>query len=114
MKTRGEHIEFIRLNLVAISSCAWHGYETAGRGLVCVLCDERNEMMGTVPFDYMKASDAQSFFSPWRGSKEERMVCGYDPSLEVVVAFVASAGPGVNFDSYRFRTIPAPPLAAEM
>ena len=35
MKTREEHLNFITLNLNALSYCAWQGYRTKGRGAVC-------------------------------------------------------------------------------
>ena len=51
---------------------------------------------------------------PWYGTKESRMVAGYDPEKEVVICFVRQAeGDRAGFDCYKVLTNSAPPLAAE-
>jgi len=54
MNTRNSQIEFIRINGVAIAACAWNGYKTKRRGMVCVLSDLENEVLHQVPFDFMQ------------------------------------------------------------
>ena len=88
MKTRDDHIEFLRLNGVRVAACAWNGFQAKGRGLVCVLCELENEVLRTVPFDFMPEKDAAKLFKPWAGSKESRMLAAYDPAMEVVICFV--------------------------
>jgi hypothetical protein len=58
MKTREEQIDFIRLNGVRISACAWSGNQEKGRGMVYVMSDLENESLRVCPFDYMPATDA--------------------------------------------------------
>ena len=115
MKTRDDHIEFLRMNGIRVASCAWSGFQKKGRGMVCVMADLENELQRTVPFDFMPATDAAKLFKPWTGSKESRMVAAYDPEMEVVICFVRKGeGDRTDIDSYRFKTTPAPPAAAEM
>ena len=114
MKTRDSQIQFIRLNGVRIATCAWNGHKEKGRGLVCVLSDLENEVLKQVPFDFMPEADASKVIKPWYGTKESRMVAGYDPEKEVVVCFVRQADRDrAGFDCYNIVTNPAPPLAAE-
>jgi hypothetical protein len=114
LKTRGSQIQFIRLNGVRIAACAWNGYREKGRGLVCVLSDLENEVLQQVPFDFMPERDASKVMKPWYGTKESRMVAGYDPEKEVVICFVRTAdGDRTDFDCYKILTNPAPPQAAE-
>jgi len=114
MKTREEHIQFIRLNLTSLAACAWTGFVAKGRGLVCVLCDQHNEDTRMVPFDFMSEKDASKLIKPWYGTKEARMVAEYDPQIEVIIGFVRSEGNKLNFDCYRFKSSPTPPDAADM
>ena len=114
MKTRDEQIEFIRLNGVRIAACAWNGYQAKGRGMVCVLSDLHNEVLRVVPFDFLPEIDAPKLFKPWAGSREARMVAGYDPTTNVVICFVRKDGEEkTDIDAYNIQTRPAPPLAAE-
>jgi len=114
VKTRDSQIQFIRLNGVRIATCAWNGHKEKGRGLVCVLSDLENEVLKQVPFDFMPEADASKVIKPWYGTKESRMVAGYDPEKEVVVCFVRQADRDrAGFDCYNIVTNPAPPLAAE-
>ena len=114
MKTRDEQIEFIRLNGVRIASCAWNGFTAKGRGMVCVLSDLHNELLGQVPFDFMPAGDAAKLISEWESSREKQMVTIYEPEKEVVICFVRSAeGERTDVDCYKIQTRPAPPQAAE-
>ena len=114
MKTREEHIEFIKLNLGAVAACAWTGFTKNGRGLVCVMSDQHDQGTGTVPFDFMPEQDVSKLITPWYGTKEARMVAGYDPQIEVIIGFVGSAGNKLDFDCYQFKPHPTPPVAAEM
>ena len=114
MKTREEHIQFIRLNLTALVACAWTGFVAKGRGLVCVLSDQHDESTRMVPFDFMPEKEASKLIKPWYGTKEARMVTGYDPQIEVIIGFVRSHGNKLTFDCYRLKSNPAPPDAAEM
>ena len=114
MQTRDEQIEFIRLNGVRIAACAWNGYQAKGRGMVCVLSDLHNEVLRVVPFDFLPEIDAPKLFKPWAGSREARMVAGYDPTTNVVICFVRKDGEEkTDIDAYNIQTRPAPPLAAE-
>ena len=107
-------IQFIRLNGVRIAACAWNGSKEKGRGIVCVLSDLENEILKQVPFDFMPESDASKLIKPWYGTKESRMVAGYDPEKEVVVCFVRQGTKDrTDFDCYKILTAPAPPEAAE-
>ena len=102
------------MNGVRIAACAWGGYKTKGRGLVCVLSDLENEVLQTVPFDFMPEVDASKLIKPWYGSDEARLVSGYDPQKEVVVCFVRQAtGDRTDLDCYKVQTKPAPPDADE-
>ena len=114
MKTRDDHIEFLRANGVRVAACAWNGFRAKGRGLVCVLCELENEVLRTVPFDFLPETDAAKLFKPWAGSKESRMLAAYDPAMEVVVCFVRKGeGDSTGIDSYKIKTRPVPPAAAE-
>ena len=112
MKTRDEQIDFIRLNGVRMASCAWNGFTAKGRGMVCVLSDHHNELLGQVPFDFMPAVDAAKLISEWEGSREKQMVTIYEPEKEVVICFVRSEGEKTDVDSYKIQTRPAPSQAA--
>jgi hypothetical protein len=114
MKTRDDHIEFLRMNRVRVAACAWNGFLAKGPGMVGVLCELENEVLRTVPFDFLPVTDAGKLFQPWVGSKESRMVAAYDPATEVVICFVRKgAGDRTDIDSYKIKTRPAPPAAAE-
>ncbi len=113
MKTRDEEIDFIRLNGVRIASCAWNGFIAKGRGMVCVLSDLHNELLGHVPFDFMPAVDAAKFISEWDDSREKQMLTIYEPEKEVVICFVRSKGEKTDVDCYKVITRPPPPQAAE-
>ena len=114
MKTRDEQVEFMRINGVRVAACGWSGYQTKGRGMVCVLSDLHNEVLRQVPFDFMPEADAAGLFKPWIGSREQRMVAGYDPATEIVICFVWKGNDEQSeIDAYRIKTRPAPPLAAE-
>jgi len=114
MQTRDSQLKFIRINGVRIAACAWSGYKSKGRGLVCVLSDLHNEVLQQVPFDFMPEVDASKLVDQWYGSKEARMTAGYDPRKEVVVCFVRQAtGDRTYFDCYKVQTKPTPPDADE-
>ena len=117
MKTREEHLNFITLNLNALSYCAWQGYRTKGRGAVCVLVDEHNETTRMVPFDFLPDAEAAKMIPDWHQSRESKLVAEYDPTAEVVVLFGRTANRGVedrfDMDCYRFRPRPAPTMAVE-
>lgn len=113
MKTRTEQIEFIRLNFNAISYCAWQGFLDKGRGLVHVPVDEHNEVTQMVPFYFLPEGEADRIFKKWRQNRESRMVAEYDPKTEAVVLFVGSKGKRIDFDCYRFKSWPVPPMAEE-
>ena len=62
----------------------------------------------------MPENDASKVIKPCYGTRESRMVAGYDPENEVVSCFVRNAeGDRAGFDRYRTITNPAPPQAAE-
>ena len=112
MKTRDDHIEFLRMNGVRVAACAWNGFQAKGRGLVCVLCELENEVLRTVPFDFLPEPDAATLFKPWAGSKESGMLAAYDPATEVVICFVRKGeGDRTDIDSYKIKTRPGPPAA---
>jgi hypothetical protein len=114
VKTRDDQIGFIRLNGVRLAACAWNGYKDRGRGIVCVLSELHNELLHQVPFDFMPESDASKFFKPWNGSKESKMLAAYDPEIEVVICFVRRGGDDrTEIDSYKVKTNPTPPAAAD-
>ena len=114
MKTRDSQLKFIRMNGVRIAACAWNGYKAKGRGLVCVLSDLENELLKQVPFDFMPEVDASKLIKPWYGSKEARLVSGYDAQKEVIVCFIRKAdGNRTDLDCYKIQTKPAPPDADE-
>lgn len=113
MKTRDEQIDFIRLNGVRIASCAWTGFTAKGRGMVVVLGDLHNELLGHVPFGFMPAVDAANLINEWEGSREKQMVTIYEPEREVVICFVRSEGEKTDVDCYKVVTRPAPPAAEE-
>jgi hypothetical protein len=90
------------------------GYRNKGRGLVCVMVDFHNCLLHQVPFDFLPDLDTSKVIDPWYGTKESRMVSGYDPQTEVVVAFFwRGADNRTDIDSYKVKTRPAPPLADE-
>ena len=104
----------MRLNGPRIAACAWNGHQAKGRGMICVLSDLHNEVLQQVPFDFMPEVDASKLFKPWYGTKESRMVAGYDPETEVVICFVRKADDDTtDIDAYKIKTRPTPPLAAE-
>jgi len=113
VRTRNDHVEFIRLNLVAVAACGWNGFQEKGRGLVCVMADQHDEEKRMVPFDFMPAQDIAKFIQRWYESKESRMVAEYDPHQEVVIGFLRTAPNKLDFDTYRLISYPAPPVAAE-
>ena len=78
--------------------------------MVCVLSDLENESLRVCPFDFMPSTDAAKLLKPWIGSREKGMVDDYDPKIEVVTCFIRKKGEN---DSYRFKTKPTPPEAAE-
>src|SRR5687768_3765135 len=101
MKTRAEQFEFIRLNVRQIAAHAWQGYEKKGRGMICVLVEEHNELLRTVPYEFLPACDAANLFRPWQGSKEQGMVADYDPAAEMIICFVRKGdGERIDIDSY--------------
>ena len=115
MKTRDEQIEFVRMNGVRVAACGWNGYQTKGRGMVCVLSELHNEVLRQVPFDFMPELDAAKLFKPWEGSREAGVVAGYDPEMEIVICFVRKGNVEQSeIDAYRIQTRPGPPMAAEM
>jgi hypothetical protein len=114
LKTRDSQIHFVRLNGVRIASCAWNGYKEKGRGMVYVLSDLGNELLKQATFDFMAEIDASKLMKPWYGTKESRIVAGYDPQKDVVICFVRNAGGDRSkLDCYKLQTNPAPPIAAE-
>jgi hypothetical protein len=114
MKTREQQIDFIRLNGVRIAACAWNGFQEKGRGMIFVPSDLENESLRVCPFDFMPETDASKLLKPWAGTREAGMVETYDPNIEVVICFVRKAEEDrTDIDSYRFKTRPAPPDAAE-
>ena len=113
MKTRTEQIEFIRMNVNALSYCAWQGFLDKGRGLIYVPVDECNEVTQMVPFYFLPEGKAVRIVKEWRKNRESRMVAEYDPKTELVVRFVRSKGNRIDVDCYRFQTRPAPPMAME-
>jgi len=113
MKTRDEHIEFLRLNLPAIAACAWTGFQAKGRGLILVDCNQHDEAMRTVPFDFMPEQNVSKLIDPWYGTKEARMIAEYDPKIEIITGFYRSDEDRQDFDCYRLKPNPAPPIAAE-
>lgn len=114
MKTRTEQLEFIQLNVNALSYCAWQGFQTHGRGVVCVPVDEHNEATQMVPFDFLPEREAAKIVTDWHQNRESRLVAEYDPKTEVVVLFAHSGtGERFNVDCYRFQPRPAPPMAEE-
>lgn len=111
---RAEQIEFIRLNVQQIAAHAWQGYENKGRGMICVLVEERNELLRTVPYDFLPASEAHNLLRPWRGSKERRMVADYDPAAEMIICFVRKGhGERIDIDSYRICPAMSPRQAGD-
>jgi hypothetical protein len=114
MKIRDDHVEFMLLDGRRIAACAWNGHKAKGRGLVCVLSDLHNEVLQQVPFDFIPEVDASKLLKPWFGTKESRMVAGYDPETEVVICFVRKAEDDkTDLDAYKIKTRPAPLIAAE-
>ena len=114
MKTREDHLQFIKLNMTAVAACAWTGFKAKGRGIVCVFCDQHNEGTQTVPFDWTPEQNVSQIIKPWYGTKESRMVAEYAPETEVIVGFIRSKRNRLDFDCYRFKPNPTPPVAAEM
>ena len=114
MKTRADHVDFIRRNGPEVAALAWERHEEKGRGMVCVIAEEHNEVLGTVPYDFLPATDAPKIIHPWEGSKEQGMVEGYDPATELVICVIRKGEGGrTEIDSYRIRPRPTPPEAAE-
>ena len=114
MKTRDDQIEFLRMNGVRVSASAWNGFQDKGRGAVCVLSELENEVLRTVPFEFMPKKDAPKLLKPWVGSREWKMVESYDPEVEIVVFFLwKGQDGGTMIDSYKIRSNPGPPAAAE-
>jgi hypothetical protein len=73
---------------------------------------QRNSPAGALRF--MPEVDASKIFKRWYGTKESRMVAGYDPETEVVICFIRKADDDkTDIDAYKIKTRPAPPLAAE-
>ena len=114
MKTRDDHLAFIKLNHVAIAATAWEGFQEKGRGVVCVLCDEHDEMKKMVPFSFMPLLDVKKMIQPWKGTKEAKMIYACDPKTELVIVFVRSNGNRHQTSCYRITPPTPPPLAAEM
>jgi hypothetical protein len=114
MKTRDDHIEFLKLNHLSVAATAWNGFQEKGRGVIVVLCDQHDEMMRTVPFDFMPEGDLAKMIKPWKGSKEGKMISDYDPEKEVVIMFARSQWERHDTSCYRFPTPTPPPVAAEM
>ena len=113
MKTRTGQLEFIRMNLNALSYCAWQGFLGKGRGLVYVPVDECNEVTQMVPFYFLPEGEAARIIHKWPKHRESLMVAEYDPKTEVVVRFVRSKGERIDVDCYRLKLWPAPPMAEE-
>ena len=113
MKTRTEQLEFIRLNLTALSYCAWQGYQAKGRGVVYVFVDDHNEATQMVPFDFLPDGEAAKMIKDWHRNRESRLVAEYDPTTEAVVLFVRSKGERIDVDCYRFKPRPSPPMAED-
>ena len=113
MKTRTEQLEFIRMNVNALSYCAWQGFLNKGRGVICVPLDEHNEATQMVPFGFLSEGEVALMVKGWRNNRESRMVPDYDPNTEAIVLFVRSKGKRIDVDCYRFLPRPAPPMAQE-
>ena len=113
MKTRTEQLEFIRMNVNALSYCAWEGFLDKGRGVVCVHVDEHNKSTQRVLVYFLSEGEVVLMAKGWRKNHETRMVPDYDPKTEAVVLFVRSKGKRINVDCYRFQPRPAPPMAVE-
>jgi hypothetical protein len=113
MKNRDEHIDFLKRNSVRIAACAYEGHKTQGRGLVVVDADSHDEVAGTVGFTFLPERLVSKMICPFYGTREARMVSGYDPEMEVVVAFIRTGEKGA-VDCYRLKTDPSPKAAAEV
>ena len=113
MNTRAEHIAFVRLNGPQISARAWQRYQEAGRGMICVMCEEHNEALRMVPYEFLPAAQAAKLVESWEGSREQRLVAEYDPDLEVIVCFLSQEhGERTKVDTYRIKPTPSPRDAA--
>ena len=105
MNTRAEHFAFVRLNGPQISARAWERYQEAGPGMICVMCEEHNEALRMVPYEFLPAAQAAKLVESWGGE--------YDPDLEVIVCFLSQEhGERTKVDTYRIRPMPSPRDAA--
>jgi hypothetical protein len=113
MRTREDHIDFLHRNMARIAACAYEGHKTQGRGLVVVDADSHDEVGGTVGFTFLPERLVSKMIRPFYGTREARMVSGYDPEVEVVVAFIQTGENGA-VGCYRLKTDPSPKAAAEV
>jgi hypothetical protein len=113
MNTRAEHIAFVRLNGPQISARAWQRYQEAGRGTICVMCEEHNEAPRMVPYEFLPAVQADSWSSRGMGHRSSALVAEYDPDLEVIICFLSQEhGERTKVDTYRIKPTPSPRDAA--
>jgi hypothetical protein len=82
--------------------------------MICVVCEQHNEILRTVPYDFLPAAKAAELIESWDDSRERRLVAEYDPDLEVDVSFLSQeTGGRTKVDTYRIRPTPSPRDAAE-
>ena len=115
MKTRTEHGEFILHAITDLAACAWNGFLANGRGFVMVDCDQWDENLRMVPFQFLPIPVARKIVHGWSKCHEKRMVQQYDPEREIVVMFARTTGPQkYDLDTYRCICATPPPQAAEL
>ena len=115
MKTRIEHGEFILHSMTDLAACAWNGSQASGRGFVIVDCDQWDENLRMVPFQFLPLPQARKIVRGWSQSHEKRMVLQYDPDREMVVMFSRTTGPNkYDLDTYRCICATTPPQAADL
>ncbi|MES2572564.1 MAG: hypothetical protein V4710_21250 [Verrucomicrobiota bacterium] len=100
-----QQVEFIRMNAPAVAACAREGYRMNGRGLVRVLCTQENEKDGQTSYEFLPEIDASKLLARWYGTKEARIVSGYNPQAEAIVIFVRKSETGETLlDTHRVKT----------
>ncbi len=105
MISRFKQVEFIRLNGPAFSACAREGYRKNGRGLIRVLWEHDDQPAEQASYDFLPEIGASKLVSRWYGTKEARMVSGYNPQEEAIIIFVCKSETGETLlDTHRLKT----------
>jgi hypothetical protein len=100
VKSKKEHLNFIRERMLEITEHAYQGFLAHGRGAVVIDIDDK------VLFYFASASHLAKMIKPFEGTHLHQIVASYDHQTQIVVVVL---GDDIGVHPYRFRTDPPPP-----